>query len=830
MLKYVSTRGAAPELGFGDVLLAGLADDGGLYVPDDVAAAARRLGRAGPALRRRRRRGDVALRRGLDRSSRLRARSSPRPTPPSTTPTCAPWSRSTGLHLLELFHGPTLAFKDVALQLVGRLFDHELTARGEPGHDRGGHLGRHRLGRHRGLRRPRHPRHRRAPPRGPRQRRPAPADDHGRRAQRAQRRRRGHLRRLPGPGEGVLRRRGLPRPGAAVGHELDQLGPRDGAGRLLRHRLRPGARPLLVHGADRQLRQHLLRLDRRADGRPDRPARDRVEPQRHPHPLGRDRRPSWPTRSSRRSARRWTSRCRRTTSACCSSSSGRDGGRTAELLARFRGVGVGRGPRGIPRFDAASVDDEATLEVIRDLHARTGMLVDPHTAVGIGAARRPPARSRRADGVPGHRPPRQVPRRRRAGHRGPPRRCPSAWRTCSSARSATTCCPPTSASCSATSRRPSPTADRSSPFVRFARMDRRCTWAWRSVENGPVVHPRGGPCARPSPSPSSSGRRAPRRHVGGGDRVRGVAPGRGEGPLGGLRELDDPPGRPDGQPDRAVHRQLRLLPARAERDVRRPGGPLHRRRRRHRHQRVRGRQPPPRDPGRDPGRLQAGRPRVQLLAGDERCQRAGPVHLRLQRLRAGAGRPGRPRQGEPVAAALGRAAGHQQHRRGHARADLLRGQLRPAPGHRAPDAQERPQPRHERARLGPPGLHAHSGHPRRLGLGDDQRHRPRHRHPLHHRDHAAAGLQPLHRPGEGDEVRPVARDARPAPRHRHCGVQPEPAAAGPRALRRASSEEIASSSASYSVCAGNCGNSAITLSGARNRNPASASASIVVSL
>jgi threonine synthase len=38
---------------------------------------------------------------------------------------------SDGIHLLELFHGPTLAFKDVALQLVGRLFDHELSRRGE---------------------------------------------------------------------------------------------------------------------------------------------------------------------------------------------------------------------------------------------------------------------------------------------------------------------------------------------------------------------------------------------------------------------------------------------------------------------------------------------------------------------------------------------------------------------------------------------------------------------------------------------------------------------------------------------------------------------------
>jgi threonine synthase len=73
----------------------------------------------------------------------------------------------------------------------------------------------------------------------------------------------------------------------------------------------------------------------------------------------------------------------------------RDGARTAELLQRFRGVGSAEAPQD-RRFDAVSVDDAATLEVIRDLHARTGVLVDPHTAVGIGAARA----VRRDAGVP----------------------------------------------------------------------------------------------------------------------------------------------------------------------------------------------------------------------------------------------------------------------------------------------------------------------------------------------------------------------------------------------------------------------------------------------
>jgi threonine synthase len=65
---------------------------------------------------------------------------------------------------------------------------------------------------------------------------------------------------------------------------------------------------------------------------------------------------------------------------------GRDGARTAELLERFRGLGAVEAPHN-DRFQAAALDDAQTLAVIREVHDATGVLVDPHTAVGIGAAR-----------------------------------------------------------------------------------------------------------------------------------------------------------------------------------------------------------------------------------------------------------------------------------------------------------------------------------------------------------------------------------------------------------------------------------------------------------
>ncbi|MCU1360751.1 MAG: thrC [Ilumatobacteraceae bacterium] len=126
--RYVSTRGSAPELGFCDVLLAGLANDGGLYVPDAwptlpalvpgatyAERAAQVIGQfVGDDIA-----GDVLLE--LCRQAYATF----------AHPAVVPLVQIDDGHFVqELFHGPTLAFKDVALQLVGRLFDHVLAEQG----------------------------------------------------------------------------------------------------------------------------------------------------------------------------------------------------------------------------------------------------------------------------------------------------------------------------------------------------------------------------------------------------------------------------------------------------------------------------------------------------------------------------------------------------------------------------------------------------------------------------------------------------------------------------------------------------------------------------
>jgi threonine synthase len=132
-LSYLSTRGEAPMLGFADVLLAGLARDGGLYVPAEwpslspeaIAAFAGRpyaeVAEAvikpfvGSAF------GGGELREMIDSAySTFRH------------PAVAPLVQTgPNTFILELFHGPTLAFKDVAMQLLARFMDRALAQRGE---------------------------------------------------------------------------------------------------------------------------------------------------------------------------------------------------------------------------------------------------------------------------------------------------------------------------------------------------------------------------------------------------------------------------------------------------------------------------------------------------------------------------------------------------------------------------------------------------------------------------------------------------------------------------------------------------------------------------
>ncbi len=127
MLRYNSTRGDAPPLDFADTLLTGLAPDGGLYVPDEFPT----LPEIAP---------DASY---ADAASAVMwpfvEGTLPRPAFDSIVAeayatfdhdeVCPLVRLDDRRWLLELFHGPTLAFKDVALQLVGRLFDHFLIER-----------------------------------------------------------------------------------------------------------------------------------------------------------------------------------------------------------------------------------------------------------------------------------------------------------------------------------------------------------------------------------------------------------------------------------------------------------------------------------------------------------------------------------------------------------------------------------------------------------------------------------------------------------------------------------------------------------------------------
>lgn len=129
-MHYVSTRGRTPPMGFQDTVVTGLAPDGGLLLPEmipdlsDRLTGWRDLGFVDLACEIVPIFADDVPRDELIALIRDAYTS-------FDHPEVVPLVHLGGRHVMELFHGPTLAFKDVALQLLGRLFGYVLARRGE---------------------------------------------------------------------------------------------------------------------------------------------------------------------------------------------------------------------------------------------------------------------------------------------------------------------------------------------------------------------------------------------------------------------------------------------------------------------------------------------------------------------------------------------------------------------------------------------------------------------------------------------------------------------------------------------------------------------------
>ncbi len=131
-MQFISTRGQAPQTSFSDVLLAGLAPDGGLYLPQRWP----QISKAEIATFKGQRYQDVAFTilsrftAGSFSDGELREAVEAAYSD-FDAPEIAPLvDIGNGQYLLELFHGPTLAFKDIALQVLGQLFSRALAKRG----------------------------------------------------------------------------------------------------------------------------------------------------------------------------------------------------------------------------------------------------------------------------------------------------------------------------------------------------------------------------------------------------------------------------------------------------------------------------------------------------------------------------------------------------------------------------------------------------------------------------------------------------------------------------------------------------------------------------
>ena len=288
-MHYVSTRGAAPTLGFADALLAGLARDGGLYVPlslpqwrPDAIRALRGLPYAEAAVRVMTPfvGGDF----GPAEIETLTAAAYAGFRHAATAPIAANRRQSVRARAFPRTDAGVQGFRHA---VAGPGDESSAAAARRAGDDPRRDVRRYRRGGDRGVRRPvpgrrLHPLSART-----RLRRAAPADDDGRQAQRPCAGDRGRVRRLPAHRQGAVRRSRLPRRNAPVGRQFHQLGPHPRADRLLfrrRGRARRAGAGDLLRRSDRQFRRRAGRLLRQAHGAAGRSPHHRHQRERHSRP------------------------------------------------------------------------------------------------------------------------------------------------------------------------------------------------------------------------------------------------------------------------------------------------------------------------------------------------------------------------------------------------------------------------------------------------------------------------------------------------------------------------------------------------------------------
>ena len=276
-MEYLSTRGQAPRQPFLDAMLAGLARDGGLYTPDVVPALDREAiaALAGVAYPQAAARLMAPFLGGAWSEPELSAMTEDAYNGFRHAAHAPLTQLDDNLYLLELFHGPTLAFKDFAMQFLGRAMNRALVERDGRGVILGatsGDTGAAAIEAFGGGER---------------------TDvfilfPHGRVSE-VQRR---QMTTVDRPGvhaiaidgsfddcqdhrQGAVQRPRVPGRDVAVGRQLHQLGAHPGADRLLLHRRRRPGRAAsrgLLRRADRQFRRHAGRLVRQAHGPADRAA------------------------------------------------------------------------------------------------------------------------------------------------------------------------------------------------------------------------------------------------------------------------------------------------------------------------------------------------------------------------------------------------------------------------------------------------------------------------------------------------------------------------------------------------------------------------------